>query len=125
MESYEMMLTDPGYWGEMAISLMLSAAGGYVLKGVKGVQFLIEPKIAQQMVKRGWTAESLESVIKNPSKTVVTKDTRFDPVSGTKLNDPATGYVTKDGSYVVRNDRAGAIAQVSDRNDKNWIAPWE
>ncbi|MDF2077301.1 colicin E5-related ribonuclease [Pseudomonas mendocina] len=61
----------------------------------------------------------------NPSKTVVTKDTRFDPVSGTRLNDPATGYIASDGSYVVRNDRTGAIVQVSDKNDKNWVAPWD
>ncbi|MGY3323669.1 hypothetical protein ACVWXD_002525 [Pseudomonas sp. TE3911] len=93
--------------------------------GAKGMQSIIEPKIAQQMGKRGWTTDSLESVIANPSKTVVTKDTRFDPVSGTRLNDPATGYVAKDGSYVVRNDRTGAIVQVSDKNDKNWVAPWE
>ncbi|MHC8304902.1 colicin E5-related ribonuclease [Pseudomonas sp. PB3P13] len=42
-----------------------------------------------------------------------------------RLNDPATGYVAKDGSYVVRNDRTGAIVQVSDKNDKNWVAPWD
>ncbi len=36
IESYEMMLTDPDYWGEMALSLMLSSAGGSVLQGVKG-----------------------------------------------------------------------------------------
>ncbi len=79
------------------------------------MQSIIEPKIAHQMGKRGWTTDSLESVIANPSKTVVTKDTRFDPVSGTRLNDPATGYVAKDGSYVVRNDQTGAIVQVSDK----------
>ncbi|WP_185753890.1 colicin E5-related ribonuclease, partial [Pseudomonas marginalis] len=95
------------------------------VRGAKGMQSIIEPKIAQQMGKRGWTTDSLESVIANPSKTVVTKDTRFDPVSGTRLNDPATGYVAKDGSYVVRNDRTGAIVQVSDKNDKSWVAPWE
>ena len=55
---------------------------------------------------------------------VVTKDPRFDPISGTRLNDPATGYVAKDGSYVVRSDRTGAIVQISDNNDKNWVAPW-
>ena len=91
----------------------------------KGMPSIVEPKIAQQMGKRGWTTDSLEGVIANPSKTVVTKDTRFDPISGTRLNDPATGYVAKDGSYVVRNDRTGAIVQVSDKNDKNWVAPWD
>jgi filamentous hemagglutinin len=93
--------------------------------GPKGMPSIVEPKIAQQMGKRGWTTDSLEGVIANPSKTVVTKDTRFDPISGTRLNDPATGYVAKDGSYVVRNDRTGAIVQVSDKNDKNWVAPWD
>lgn len=93
--------------------------------GKQGSPFVIEPKISQQMGKRGWTAESLDSVLKNPSKTVATKDTRFDPISGKRLNDPATGYVAKDGSYVVKNDRTGAIVQVSDKNEKNWIAPWD
>lgn len=93
--------------------------------GAKGISSVIEPKIAQQMGKRGWTKDSLDSVIASPSKTVVTKDTRFDPVSGTRLNDPATAYIAKDGSYVVRNDRTGAIVQVSDRNDKSWVAPWD
>ncbi|ODB37927.1 hypothetical protein A9L43_20980 [Pseudomonas mosselii] len=103
----------------------LPGGGKGVIDGAKGISSVIEPKIAQQMGKRGWTIESLEAVIANPSKTVVTKDTRFDPVSGTRLNDPATGYIAKDGSYVVRNDRTGAIVQVSDKNDKNWVAPWD
>lgn len=34
-----------------------------------------------------------------------------------RLNEPATGYIAKDGSCVVRNDRAGAIVQVSDKHD--------
>ena len=102
--------------GDMPASTSVSA---------KGVPSIVEPKIAQQMGKRGWTTDSLEDAIANPSKTVATKDTRFDPISGTRLNDPATGYVAKDGSYVVRNDRTGAIVQVSDKNDKNWVAPWD
>ncbi|WP_369335435.1 colicin E5-related ribonuclease, partial [Pseudomonas sp.] len=35
----------------------------------------------------------------------------------TRLNDPATGYIAKDGSYVVKNDRTGKIVQVSNRKD--------
>lgn len=46
-------------------------------------------------------------------------------VSGARLNDPATGYIAKDGSYVVRNDRAGAIVQVSNKNCPEWVAPWD
>jgi filamentous hemagglutinin len=41
------------------------------------------------------------------------------------LNDPATGYSAKDGSYVIRNDRTGAIVQVSNKNDPKWVAPWD
>ena len=52
------------------------------------------------------------------------KDTRFDPVLGACLNDPATGYVARDGGYVVRNDRTGQIVQISDKNDPNWKSPW-
>ena len=106
-------------------SLMAGKASGSKAPGPKGISSVIEPKIAQQMGKRGWTKDSLDSVIASPSKTVVTKDTRFDPVSGTRLNDPATAYIANDGSYVVRNDRTGAIVQVSDRNDKDWVAPWD
>nr|WP_256497687.1 colicin E5-related ribonuclease [Herbaspirillum sp. WGmk3] len=76
------------------------------------------------MVGRGWTEVEINSTISNPSKMVRTKDTRFDPVTGTRLNDPATGYIAKDGSYVVRNDRTGHIVQVSDRNDPSWKSPW-
>lgn len=90
----------------------------------KGIPTVIEPKIAKQMGNRGWTEGSIDAVIKNPAKTVSTKDTRFDPVSGTRLNDPATGYIAKDGSYVARNDRTGALVQVSNKNDPNWVAPW-
>jgi len=92
--------------------------------GAKGISITIEPKIADQMGKRGWTESSIQSAIDNPVKTVVTKDTRFDTVSGSRLNDPATGYIIEDGSYVVRNDRTGAIVQVSNKNDPEWVAPW-
>lgn len=95
------------------------------IAGAKGISITIEPKIADQMGKRGWTESSIQSVIDKPIKTVVTKDTRFDTVSGSRLNDPATGYIAKDGSYVVRNDRTGAIVQVSNKNDPGWVAPWD
>lgn len=55
---------------------------------VKEISITIEPKIATQMGKRGWTESSIQSVIENPVRTVVTKDTRFDSVSGSRLNDP-------------------------------------
>nr|WP_256735547.1 colicin E5-related ribonuclease [Pseudomonas sp. dw_612] len=102
-----------------------AAAKKAAADGAKGISITIEPKIADQMGKRGWTESSIQSVIDKPIKTVVTKDTRFDTVSGSRLNDPATGYIAKDGSYVVRNDRTGAIVQVSNKNDPGWVAPWD
>lgn len=77
------------------------------------------------MGRRGWAESSIQSVIDKPIKTVVTKDTRFDTVSGSRLNDPATGCIAKGGPYVVRNYRAGAIVQVSNKNDPKWVAPWD
>ncbi|MBX7276680.1 hypothetical protein K2E96_19245 [Pseudomonas sp. ERGC3:05] len=102
-----------------------SSGNMYNSDGAKGISITIEPKIADQMGKRGWTESSIQSVIDKPVKTVVTKDTRFDTVSGSRLNDPATGYIAKDGSYVVRNDRTGAIVQVSNKKDPEWVAPWD
>jgi len=93
--------------------------------GEKEVATIIETKIAQQMGTRGWSAEAIESVITSPAKTVVTRDTRFDPVTGTRLNDPATGYISQDGAYIVRNDRTGQVVQVSNKNDPTWKAPWD
>ncbi len=83
----------------------------------------IEAKIAKQMEKRGWTTEGIDSTVNNPSQTVATTDTRWRP-DGTKMNDPATAYINKDGSYVVRNNKTGDIVQVSDRTDPNWKSPW-
>ncbi|KAB5619823.1 hypothetical protein F7234_21780 [Pseudomonas putida] len=48
------------------------------------------------MGMRGWTESSIQSVIDKPIKTAVAKETRFDTVSGGRLNDPATGYIAKD-----------------------------
>lgn len=88
-----------------------------------GINFKIEPKIRKQMGSRGWTDADISQTINNPSRTEVTRDTRWNP-NGTQRNDPATGYVNPDGSYVIRNDVDGTIVQVSNRNDPNWKAPW-
>ncbi|WP_157958554.1 colicin E5-related ribonuclease [Salinicola sp. CPA57] len=104
-------------------------AMGVVGPGKRGVSvkapIVIEGKIYKQMGKRGWSIDSIKEAIAKPSKTVATKDTRFDPATNKRLNDPATGYITKDGSYVVQNDRTGAIVQISNRNNKKWNSPWE
>ncbi|MEI7298197.1 colicin E5-related ribonuclease [Paraburkholderia tropica] len=86
--------------------------------------FTIEPKIAGQIGTRGWTSDSVAATIANPSETVATQDTRFDPTTGTRRSDPATAYVSADGSYVVVNNKDGTVVQVSNRNNPNWTAPW-
>lgn len=89
-----------------------------------GVTTSVAPKIQKQMGKRGWSQTDIDDTIKNPSRTVQTTDTRWNP-DGTKNNDPATAYYDADGNYVIRNDRTGDIVQVSDKNDPNWKAPWD
>ena len=81
-------------------------------------------KIESQMIARGWTREMLEEAIRNPSRKVTTRDTRFMPEGG-QIDEPALAYYHKDGGYVVRNERTGDVVQVSNRNDEQWIAPWD
>ncbi|PLR85757.1 colicin E5-related ribonuclease, partial [Bacillus sp. V33-4] len=85
--------------------------------------FSYTSKIAKQMKKRGWDDDSINNTINSPSRTVITRDTRW--TNNGKMDDPATAYIRNDGSYVVRNDRTGDIVQVSDRFDPNWASPWD
>lgn len=48
--------------------------------------------------------ELYNSLLENPSRTVVTRDTRYDKDLGRRLDDPATAFIAKDGSYVVKSD---------------------
>ncbi|MCP5339423.1 MAG: hypothetical protein H7A14_07430 [Sinobacteraceae bacterium] len=80
--------------------------------------------IEGQLAKRGWSRSSVDDAISNPTRTVATRDTRHLPGGG-RNNDPATAYYSRDGGYVVRNDRTGDIVQVSNRNDPHWSAPWD
>jgi RHS repeat-associated protein len=84
----------------------------------------IGAKIEKQIAKRGWSRQSVDDAIANPTRTVATKDTRHLPGGG-RMDDPATAYYGKDGGYVIRNDRTGDIVQVSDRTDAGWVAPWD
>jgi filamentous hemagglutinin len=85
---------------------------------------VIEPKIEKQISSRGWTVDSIVETVSKPSETIATKDTRFDPTTGTRKNDSATAYINADGSYVVVNNKDQTVVQVSDRTDPNWKAPW-
>jgi hypothetical protein len=80
-------------------------------------------KIIKQLSKRGWTKSRVQQTIDRPVRQVKTVDKRYLP-GGSRLNDPATAYFRKDGSYVVRNNRTGDIVQVSNRLDPNWKAPF-
>ena len=82
-------------------------------------------KIGKQITKRGWSEESIQETLDKPEKMIETRDRRWLPGANEPLDDPATAYLSADGSYVVRNDRTGAIVQISDRNDKNWKNPWD
>ncbi len=84
----------------------------------------IGSKIGKQMGKRGWTKESVEELMENPSRIVPTRDTRHLPGGG-RMDDPATAFIGKDGHYVVKNDLTGDIVQVSNKNKPDWKSPFE
>lgn len=69
-------------------------------------------KIERQMDKRGWTKESVEETVRNPYTTRKSYNKAE--------NTPATAYYNEDGSYVVLDDIAHAVIQVSDRNAAYW-----
>ena len=81
-------------------------------------------KIEGQLAGRGWSRSAVDDAIRNPTRTVATRDTRHLP-GGARNNDSATAYYSRDGGYVVRNDRTGDVVQISNRNDPNWRAPWD
>jgi RHS repeat-associated protein len=84
----------------------------------------IGTKIEGQLATRGWSRSSIDDAIANPTRTVATRDTRHLP-GGARMNDSATAYYSREGGYVVRNDRTGDIVQISDRTNPNWRAPWD
>jgi RHS repeat-associated protein len=88
------------------------------------LEIQIGTKIEGQMAKRGWTQESVEDLIANPSRTVPTRDTRHLPNGAGRNDAPATAYINRSGGYVVRNDETGDIVQVSDLNNPDWKSPW-
>lgn len=85
----------------------------------------IAPKIERQIGRRGWDRNSINETIAQPQRTVTTRDTRHNPETGVRNDDPATAFINRDGSYVVRNNRTGDIVQVSDRTDPSWKSPFE
>jgi filamentous hemagglutinin len=84
--------------------------------------FSVGEHISSSMEKRGWTTDSIERTLNKPARIMKAQDTR-NLGNGLRMNDPATAYINKDGSYVVRNNRTGDIVQISNRNDSNWGQP--
>lgn len=70
-------------------------------------------KVNNQMKKRGWSEESVKSVVDHPHTT---------RKSGNKATgNDATVFYDKDGSYVIIDDKTKEIVQISDKFDKNWV----
>ncbi|EAG9432584.1 transposase [Listeria monocytogenes] len=70
-------------------------------------------KVNNQMKKRGWSEESVKSVVDYPHTT---------RKSGNKATgNDATVFYDKDGSYVIIDDKTKEIVQISDKFDKNWV----
>ena len=104
-------------------ALTAEAGAGAANAGAR-LEIQIGSKIEGQMAKRGWTQESVEDLIANPSQTVPTRDTRWLPGGAGRSDAPATAYINRTGGYVIRNNETGNIVQVSDLNDPNWKSPW-
>ncbi|MBB4187353.1 RHS repeat-associated protein [Sinorhizobium terangae] len=102
----------------------IAPGGGAGAGGKARVANQIAPKIERQMGPRGWDRAAIDDTIAHPERTVITRDTRHNPQTGNRNDDPATAYVNADGSYVVRNDRTGDVVQISDRTDPNWKSPF-
>ena len=120
------LLTLPSIIGSAAVLKDVKLPKFGSKSGSESIDYTYDPKkIGKQMEKRGWTEEAIQETLDNPVRTVETRDTRWLPGADGPLDDPATAYYASDGSYVVRNDKTGVITQISNKNDPNWIAPWD
>lgn len=62
----------------------------------------------------------MNGVVAQPTRTVPTRDTRFNPATGNFNNDPATAYFDASGNYVIVNERTNDVVQISNRNKTDW-----
>lgn len=67
---------------------------------------------ANQVSQRGWTRKSVHDTVNNP---FTTRSATNKATGG-----EATAFYTKDGAYVVRDNKTGELLQVSNRNDTKW-----
>ncbi|MBF0207508.1 MAG: hypothetical protein HQK53_11530 [Oligoflexia bacterium] len=79
--------------------------------------------IETELSRRGWTMSQIGETVNRPHRTFEARDTRMPKGGGPRLNDPATGYMNQDGSYVVRNNNTGDVVQINNKNDPGWLYP--
>ncbi len=86
-----------------------------------GDDIKIGPQIAGQLGDRGWTEKGVRDITETEPAGTSTDDRRGSKTEdGGKRSDPATVYGSKDGGYVVVNDKTGEVVQVSDKKDSHW-----
>ncbi|WP_204125676.1 DUF637 domain-containing protein, partial [Pseudomonas sp. 008] len=96
LESYGMMLSEPEYWGQMAVALMLSAAGGVgAFRGIGGTG-------AVANAERGVLAEA------NFAQNTIRSDRSFSP-DGVKLYSALAGKPIKTVEDLAGALKTGAI----------------
>jgi hypothetical protein len=79
----------------------------------------------RNIAKRGWTQAMVRQAVANPKRIVRSlRDTRYNDVTQSRNNFPATAYVDGNGNYVVVRNVDNDVVQVSNRNDPNWKAPF-
>ena len=127
---WESACTRPGFSSPTAritVGCCVAAKAGDAARAAPkalGPGTSVGPKIERQLPGRGWTQRLVQSTIDDPVRTVPWRDTRH-LRGGGRMDDPATGYYSRRGGYLVRNDRTGDIVQVSDRTNPAWRAPWD
>ena len=88
-----------------------------------GISYNYDDKIGK--VDRGWTKESLESILDSPKQKIPTRDKRFNKQDVKVDNGPATVYFDSNSQYVVINDQTGNIVQISNRYKTGWAPTFE
>ena len=82
--------------------------------------FITQDK-ANQVVNRGWSLDSIRSVVSDPAFTRSTTDNPS--IYNWANGNPVTYYYRSDGQYVVIDNITGQVVQVSNTFDPHWIDP--
>jgi Colicin E5 ribonuclease domain len=86
--------------------------------------FIIEAKIARQMLRRGWTRRDLAHTLTHPHRIAEITDRRWQ-ANGSSRHAPAKACIREDGHDVVSNEVDGTMVQISNRNKPHWQSPFE